>query len=81
MGFFLRKCAGTSKWAASTIAGWDQLSHADIVDEIGGDDMYFCYVLASFDPIRANEFYENCTKEQITKAMLAKLNYNRSPDQ
>ncbi len=80
MGFFLRQSENTSRWAASTLEGWDTLSHEDIVKEIGGSNKYFCYVLADFDPIRAEEFAEKCTVEQITKAMLAKLNHKRPPD-
>jgi len=37
-------------------------------------------VLADFDPIKAKRFHDECTMEQVTNAMLAKLNYNR-PDE
>jgi hypothetical protein len=42
--------------------------------------MYYCYVLADFDPLRAEEIYQKSTVEQVTKAMMARYNYNRPPD-
>jgi len=36
--------------------------------------------LADFDPLRADELYQACTVEQITKAMMARFNYNKPKD-
>ncbi len=72
MGFFLRQSNRTSRWVASTLGGIDTLSHDDVVEEIGGSFWYYCYVLADFDPIRAEQIHEQSTMEKVAKAVMAK---------
>jgi len=51
-----------------------------VVQEVGGSYRYYCYILADFDPLRAEEIYQQATVEQVTKAMMARYNFNRIED-
>jgi len=53
------------------------LASHDIVSEVGGSYEYYAYVLSDFDPIRAQEIIDNCSIEQVTKAMMARYNFNK----
>ena len=64
----------------STLNSLDILASADIVEEVGGMYRYYCYVLANFDPIKTEEIFQSCTVEQVTKAIMARHNYNKPPD-
>ena len=77
MGFFLRQSSDTHRWASSTLNAVYDLAHKDVVEEVGGIFWYYCYILTDFDPIRAKKLYNNCSMEEVSKAMLAKKNYNR----
>jgi len=50
------------------------------VVEVGGAYTYYCYVLADFDPLRAQELVADCSVEDITKAMMAREAYHRPAD-
>jgi hypothetical protein len=50
------------------------------VQEVGGSYKYYCYILANFDPLRAEEIWQNSTVEQVTKAMMARFQFNRVED-
>jgi hypothetical protein len=50
------------------------------VVEIGGAYTYYCYVLAGFDPLRAQELEADCSIEDITKAMMAREAYHKPKD-
>ena len=64
----------------STLNSLDFLASNDIVDEVGGSYKYYCYILANFDPIRAEEIYGSCSVEEVTKAVMARHNFNKPPD-
>ena len=80
MGFFLREASRTVEWSSSTLGSLKYLPPDDVVDEIGGSYMYYCFILADFDPLRAQEIHDNATVEQVTKAVMAQYNYNRPKD-
>lgn len=55
----------------------ESISVNDLVEEVGGTYRYYCYVLADFDPIKANEIYNECTIDDITNAMTARYAYKK----
>lgn len=56
------------------------LADNDLVDEVGGTYMYYCYVLADFNPIKAKEIYQQSSLEEVTKAIIAKNVYSKPRD-
>ena len=80
MGFFYEQASSTFNWSISTLGSLDLLAPNDLVVEVGGSFSYYCYVLADFDPLRANELEATCSIEEITKAMMAREAYHRPPD-
>ncbi len=80
MGFFLREAARIVEWSASTLNSLKYLPPDEVVEEVGGSYSYYCYVLAGFDPLRAQEIHDNATVEQVTRAVMAQFNYNRPKD-
>ena len=80
MGFFYEQATSTFQWSRSTLESLDLLAPNDLVVEVGGAYTYYCYVLADFDPLRAQELEAECSVEQITKAMMCREAYHRPPD-
>ena len=80
MGFFYEQASSTLQWSRSTLESLDLLAPNDLVVEVGGSFSYYCYVLASFDPMRAKELEAECSVDDITKAMMAREAYHRPPD-
>jgi hypothetical protein len=80
LGFFYEQASSTFNWSISTLGSLDLLAPNDLVVEVGGSFSYYCYVLADFDPLRANELEATCSIEEITKAMMAREAYHRPPD-
>ena len=77
MGFFYEQAADTFRWSSSTLGSMDLLASNDLVVEIGGTYLYYCYVLADFDPIKAKEFEAKCSVEDITNALMAREAFNK----
>ena len=77
MGFFYEQATSTYQWSRSTLESLDLLAPNDLVVEVGGAYTYYCYVLADFDPLRAQELEAECSVEQITKCMMAREAYHR----
>ena len=77
MGFFYETASSTYKWSRSTLESLDLLAPNDLVVEVGGSYVYYCYVLADFDPLRAKELEAECSIEDITKAMMARVAYHK----
>ena len=77
MGFFYEQASDTLKWAGSTLEALDILSTRDLVHEIGGAFVYYSYVLAGFDPIKAEQIQRDCSIEQVTLAMMARQAYHK----
>jgi hypothetical protein len=77
LGFFYEEASSTYKWSRSTLESLDLLAPNDLVVEIGGSYVYYCYVLADFDPLRAKELEAECSVEDITKAMMARVAYHK----
>jgi hypothetical protein len=80
VGFFYQQATSTLQWSRSTLESLDLLAPNDLVVEIGGAYTYYCYVLASFDPLRAEKLVAECSIEDITKAMMAREAYHRPSD-
>lgn len=80
MGFFLREAKRSYKLSSTLLISPDELPDEDIIREIGGKYKYYCFVVADFDPIKANEIYNNATLEDITHAMLARSYFNKPPE-
>jgi len=81
VGFFYEQATSTYQWSRSTLESLDLLAPNDLVVEVGGAYTYYCYVLADFDPLRAQELEAECSVEQITKSMMAREAYHRPKDQ
>ena len=77
MGFFYEQASSTLQWSRSTLESLDLLAPNDLVVEVGGAYTYYCYVLADFDPLRAQELEAKCSVEDITQAMMAREAYHR----
>ena len=80
MGFFYEQATSTFQWSRSTLESLDLLAPNDLVVEVGGAYIYYCYVLADFNPLRAEELVAECSVEDITKAMMAREAYHRPSD-
>ena len=80
MGFFYEQASSTYRWSRSSLESLDLLAPNDLVIEVGGAYVYYCYVLADFDPLRAKELEADCSVDDITKAMMAREAYHRPPD-
>ena len=80
MGFFYEQATSTIQWSRSTLESLDLLAPNDLVVEVGGAYIYYCYVLADFNPLRAEELVAECSVEDITKAMMAREAYHRPSD-
>jgi len=80
LGFFLREASRTLEWSSGTLDSLRWLPAGDIVKEVGGSYKYYCYILANFDPLRAEEIWQGSTVEQVTKAMMARFQFNRVED-
>ena len=76
----MREASHTVEWSVSTLDSLKYLPSSDVVQEVGGSYKYYCYILADFDPLRAEEIYQGATVEQVTKAMMARYNFNRIED-
>ena len=80
MGFFYEQATSTFQWSRSTLESLDLLAPNDLVVEVGGAYVYYCYVLADFNPLRAKELVAECSIEDITKAMMAREAYHKPAD-
>jgi hypothetical protein len=80
VGFFYEQATSTFQWSRSTLESLDLLAPNDLVVEVGGAYVYYCYVLADFNPLRAKELVAECSIEDITKAMMAREAYHKPAD-
>jgi hypothetical protein len=81
VGFFYEQASSTLQWSRSTLESLDLLAPNDLVVEVGGSYKYYCYVLANFDPLRAQELEATCSIEDITKAVMARVAYYRPKEE
>jgi len=75
--FFYREVSGRIEWSTSLLNSLESISVNDLVEEVGGTYKYYCYVLANFDPIKAEQIYNSCTIDELTNAMVARHAYNK----